>query len=157
MLRMSKLADYGALVMAYLARSDRMLNVSEISSEIKVASPTVAKLLKLLTRGDLLVSHRGVNGGYSLARSADDISVADIIDVIEGPIALTECVSQPGSCVQESDCSLRENWQVINDAMRKALSEVSVSDLAAGRRQHSVAIDSIDSKGSFDTTAGGCC
>lgn len=131
MLKMSKLADYGALVMTYLATTSELQNANEIANETSVGAPTVAKLLKTLTRAGLLDSHRGASGGYALARPASQINMVQIIDAIDGPVALTECVSQPGSCSQEPVCSLGHNWRLINDALRKALSEVSLADLTA--------------------------
>ena len=131
MLRMSKLTDYGTIVMTYLAReSDRLHAASEIAVQIQVAAPTVSKILKMLAREGLVISHRGVKGGYSLARPPSDISMVQIIDALEGPVGLTECGSSPGSCAQEDSCSVRANWQHINDAVRQALAGVTLAQMA---------------------------
>lgn len=131
MLRMSKLTDYGTIVMTYLAReSDRLHAASEIAVEIQVAAPTVSKILKTLTREGLVISHRGVKGGYSLARAASAISMVEIIDALEGPVGLTECGSNPGVCAQEESCSVRANWQHINNAVRQALAGVTLAQMA---------------------------
>src|SRR5438045_5377729 len=131
MLRMSKLTDYGTVVMTYLAREkDRLHAVTEVAGAIRVAAPTVSKILKRLTREGLVVSHRGAKGGYSLARAPEKISVVEIIDALEGPLGLTECGSAPGLCVQESLCSVRANWQRINDAVRNALAGVTLAEMA---------------------------
>lgn len=131
MLRMSKLTDYGTIVMTYLAReSDRLHAASEIAVQIQVAAPTVSKILKMLAREGLVISHRGVKGGYSLARAPSDISMVQIIDALEGPVGLTECGSSPGSCAQEDSCSVRANWQHINDAVRQALAGVTLAQMA---------------------------
>lgn len=131
MLRVSKLTDYGVVVMTFLAReSDRLHAASEIAGQIHVAAPTVSKILKALTRTGLVLSHRGVKGGYSLARAAADISVVEIIDALEGPVGLTECGSNPGVCSQEASCSIRANWQHINGAVRGALAGVSLAQMA---------------------------
>jgi FeS assembly SUF system regulator len=131
MLRVSKLTDYGTVVMTYLAReSDRLHSVSEIAAEIRLAAPTVSKILKQLVREGLVISHRGVKGGYSLARRPQQISMVEIIDALEGPVGLTECGSAPGLCLQESLCSIRTNWQRINGAVREALAGVSLAEMA---------------------------
>ncbi|MCP4043800.1 MAG: SUF system Fe-S cluster assembly regulator, partial [Gammaproteobacteria bacterium] len=130
MLRLSKLTDYGILVMTYLAMEPSRLHASnEIALETKVASPTVSKLLKLLSRAGLLESERGSKGGYRLARRANDISIAQVVNALEGPVALTECSSESGNCVQESSCSIRISFQRINNAILRALEEVSVAEM----------------------------
>jgi len=132
MLRISKLTDYGTVVMTYLAReNDRLHAVSEIAAEIRLAAPTVSKILKQLVRAGLVASHRGAKGGYALARAPQTISMIEIIDALEGRVGLTECGSSPGLCVQESLCSIRTNWQRINGAVREALAGVTLAEMAA--------------------------
>ena len=131
MLRISKLTDYGTVVMTYLAREKGEVHaVSEIAAAIRLASPTVSKILKQLAHAGLVISHRGVKGGYALARSPSQISVVEIIDALEGPVGLTECGSGPGVCAQESGCSVRTNWQRINGAVREALANVTLAEMA---------------------------
>lgn len=131
MLRISKLTDYGTVVMTYLARENERLHaVSEIATEIRLAAPTVSKILKQLAREGLVVSHRGVKGGYALARRPEHISMVEIIDALEGRVGLTECGSSPGLCAQESGCSIRTNWQRINSAVREALAGVTLAEMA---------------------------
>jgi FeS assembly SUF system regulator len=131
MLRLSKLTDYGTVVMTYLAHgTDRIHAASEIATKIHVAAPTVSKILKRLAREGLVISHRGVKGGYSLARPPQEISVVDIIDALEGPVGLTECGTSVGLCSQESSCSIRANWQRINSAVRQALADVTLAEMA---------------------------
>jgi FeS assembly SUF system regulator len=131
MLRMSKLADYGTVVMTYISQhTDKVHSAHDIADHVRVALPTVSKILKILARQDLLVSERGAKGGYRLARPAKQISIAEIIDAMEGPVALTECSSMPGLCEQESSCSIRGNWQRINQAVRGALEQVSLAEMA---------------------------
>ena len=77
------------------------------------------------------MSHRGAKGGYGLARPADSISVPEMITALEGPIGLTECTMHPGACAQESSCHVREPWQRINQAVRRALDGITLADLAA--------------------------
>ena len=148
MLRMSKLADYGTVVMTYIAKQpEHLISAAEISHAVGLEQPTVSKLLKLMTHAGLLVSRRGATGGYSLSRPAQRISVADIIDAIEGsPMGLTECSSIPGLCTRESTCSVRANWQRINQSIRSILAEVTLDDLllpepqAISWRKHTAAV-----------------
>lgn len=133
MLRMSKMTDYGTVVMTYLAREPkRVHNAQEVAANIHVPLATVSKILKTLARGELLTPQRGAKGGYMLARPPQRITVADIIDAMEGrPVGLTECSSSPGVCLQESSCSVRGNWQRINDAVRGALEGVTLEQMAS--------------------------
>lgn len=130
MLRMSKLTDYGTLVLAQLAVSEgRLASAHQVSVDTRLSLPTVSKLLKSLVRAGLAVSRRGVRGGYALSRPADEISAAEILDALEGPLAITECSSAPGLCELESWCRVGDAWQRINVSIREALEEVSLADL----------------------------
>ena len=130
MLRMSKLTDYGTMVLAQLAASDKgWTTANQVASATHLAQPTVSKLLKCLVHSGLVVSTRGVQGGYALARPAAAISAAEILDALEGPVALTECSSANGSCDLESYCRVGTAWQRINQSLRKALEGVSLADL----------------------------
>ena len=130
MLRMGKLTDYGIVMMRYLAMERATQHSAHsLSDAVKMPLPTVRKVLKLLTQGGLLISERGATGGYSLSRTPEQISIAEIITVIEGPIALTECVSDDSTCEQEMHCAVQANWARINDAVFHALDEVKLADL----------------------------
>ena len=130
MLRMSKLTDYGTLVLAQLASGDSQLATSGAVAEApRLAPPTVSKVLKLLTHAGLVVSVRGAQGGYSLARPAETITAAEILDALEGPVALTECSSVGGCCDLESHCRVATAWQRINGSIRTSLQTVSLADL----------------------------
>lgn len=130
MLRMGKLTDYGIVLMGYLAKENELKHSAHsLSDAVQMPLPTVRKVLKVLSQGDLLISERGAQGGYSLQRSPDQISVADIITAIEGPIALTECVSDESHCGQEDHCSIQLNSTRINNAVSLALDEVKLSDM----------------------------
>ncbi len=131
MIRLTKQADYGIVLMTYLARfSDRHFAAPDLATETRLPLPTVSKILKLLGREGLLESHRGAKGGYSLIRTPDRISVAEMISALDGPIAFTECIEDaPGNCSQESICQLRGNWQLINQAVRLALESISLAEL----------------------------
>ena len=132
MIRLSKLADYGIVMMTNMARHpQRQHNAAEIAAESHIPLPTASKILKALARAGLLASHRGAKGGYGLARDAGAITVAQVIVALEGPIALTSCIEDgPGDCGIESLCPARANWQRINDAIRHALDEITMAEMA---------------------------
>ena len=130
MLRMSKLADYGTVVLTYMAQhSEGVHSAMEIAGRVHVALPTVSKILKILAHEGIVTSSRGAKGGYVLARAAKEITMAQVIDAMEGPIALTECSGTKGLCEQESSCSIRGNWRKINQVIRHALQSVTLEDM----------------------------
>lgn len=130
MIRISKLTDYGTVLLAHLARNPHeVCSSADIAAHTGIALPTASKLLKSLARNGLVISTRGVNGGYRLAYDARDISAADIIDALEGPVSITECSTSDSHCDIEADCSVGDAWQRINVAIRNALQEVSLVDL----------------------------
>lgn len=130
MLRISKLTDYGTVLLAHLARNpDEVCSSAEIAARTGIALPTASKLLKSLARSGLVASTRGANGGYQLALDARNISAADIIDALEGPVSITECSATDSHCDIEEACSVGNAWQRINVAIRNALQEVSLVDL----------------------------
>ncbi|MCH7508591.1 MAG: SUF system Fe-S cluster assembly regulator [Proteobacteria bacterium] len=132
MLKMSKLTDYGTMVLAFLAANPtRMQSASDVARDTHLALPTVSKLLKLMTRTGLVVSTRGALGGYQLARAPEEISAADVIDALEGPVAITQCSGSVGHCELEDVCGVSSSWQKINVAIRRALDEVRLPHLAA--------------------------
>jgi FeS assembly SUF system regulator len=132
LIRLSKLADYGIVIMTHLARPDgAQASAQEIAQATRIPQPMASKILKVLAREGLLRSHRGVKGGYELARPAGVITVAEIIESLDGPIAVTDCVDgAPGDCVIESMCPARTNWERINSAIRGALGEVTLAEMA---------------------------
>ena len=134
MLRMSKLTDYGTMVLAQLASSDAdWTTTSQVAGATHLGPPTVSKLLKSLVHAGLVVSSRGVQGGYALARPAATISAAQILDALEGPVAITECSSSTGGCDLESYCRVGSAWQRINSSIRKALEGITLADLQTRR------------------------
>lgn len=131
MLRISKLADYGTVVMVYLARRGQSLcNARDIAQHTHLSVPTVSKLLKRLTAAGILTSVRGVSGGYRLQRPAVEISVAQIIYALEEQLGLTECSLQPNECSLQSVCHIQGNWRLISQAIETALESVSLEALA---------------------------
>jgi len=130
--RISRLTDYGIVVMAHLAecKDDDSHNARELAEDTQLPAPVVSKILKSLTRAGLLVSQRGSKGGYSLARAPSEISVVEMITALEGPVGITECTIHPGACAQESSCQVRDPWQRINSAVHAALDNITLADLA---------------------------
>jgi FeS assembly SUF system regulator len=131
MLRISKLTDYATVILARLASEPgRRFTAAQIATETRLASPTVAKLLKQLHRHGLVLSTRGTHGGYLLSRPAVDISAAQILDALEGPVALTECSSSASHCCIETTCLVSKAWQRVNLAVRRSLQEITLLELA---------------------------
>ncbi|HEY0843978.1 MAG TPA: SUF system Fe-S cluster assembly regulator [Noviherbaspirillum sp.] len=132
MLRLSKMADYGTVVMTAMVREpERSRSASEIAAAIQVPVPTVSKILKMLARSDLVLSLRGARGGYLLSRPANEISLADIIRAMDGPIGMTECSVTPGLCAQEAGCVVRANWQRVNQAVLGVLQQTTLDQMVA--------------------------
>ena len=130
MLRISKLTDYGTVLLAHLASNQATVrSAADVAAATGIALPTVSKLLKLLARADLVISTRGANGGYRLARAPHEITAADVIDALEGPVSITECSASDGDCEHEGMCSVGDAWQRINVAIRRALQDVTLNDL----------------------------
>lgn len=135
MLRISKLTDYGTVVLAYMAgESGTVCSAADVAEATGIAVPTVSKLLKSLARAELLTSTRGANGGYQLARDPHKISAASVIDALEGPVSITECSAADSHCDYESVCSVGGSWQRINVAIRRALEDISLVDLLRANR-----------------------
>lgn len=133
MLRITKQTDYGIVLLSRMAAEpQRLFNAPELAGEAQLPLPTVSKILKLLARDQVLASHRGVKGGYSLSRPPEAITISEVITCLDGPIAMTECVDDeaPGVCQQEGHCPTQANWQVINRAVRRALEGITLRDMA---------------------------
>jgi FeS assembly SUF system regulator len=131
MLRISRLTDYATVLLATLAgEPQRVQTAASLAEQTRIAAPTVSKLLKQLQRAGLVISTRGLHGGYQLARPAAQISAAAILDALEGPVALTDCSAGQGQCEIEETCRVARVWQRLNLAMRRALYDVSLAQLA---------------------------
>jgi len=138
MIRMSRLTDYGIVLMSYMAaHPDRVHTAAEVATGARLPLPTVSKLLRVLAREELLLSQRGVKGGFSLARSAGAITVGAIIGALEGPVSLTVCTTGPrGECEHEPMCPVRGPWQRINRAVRQALEGITLAEMATSGYEH---------------------
>jgi FeS assembly SUF system regulator len=134
MLRLSKFADYGTQVMAYMAKDSAVHSASEVAAGLGMAVSTVSKILKMLARDGLVESMMGAKGGYRLARHPKDISMVEIINAMDGPISITEC-SGVSACTRESLCSTRGNWQGINRVIQEALERVSLAEMIKPKHQ----------------------
>lgn len=131
MIRITKQTDYGIVLLTHLAAMpDRQVNAPELAGETHLPLPMVSKILKLLVREGLLISHRGVKGGYSLSRPAEEISMAEVVSALEGPIAITECVDDDSGCTHAPICPVRGRWNRINTALREALAGISLGEMA---------------------------
>jgi FeS assembly SUF system regulator len=132
MIRLTKQADYAIVLLIRMAEESRQSHSArDLATEVHLPVPIVSKVLKTLAREGLLVSHRGVNGGYSLAATPAQISVADIIGAVEGPIAMTECqLVAPANCQIQSVCSSRKKWTRINRIIQQALADISLAEMA---------------------------
>ena len=133
MIRITRMTDYGIVLVTHMARDlgRPTRTARELSADAHLPLATVSKILKTLARGGLLVAHRGVKGGFSLARRPREINVADIITALEGPIAITECSALPaGRCEIEQLCPVSSNWKKINTAVSDALKGITLADMA---------------------------
>ncbi|RKF19016.1 SUF system Fe-S cluster assembly regulator [Altericroceibacterium spongiae] len=132
-MRLSSMADYAVVAMSAAARhcGSTRVSATQLAEETGLPIPTVQKLVSLLSAAGLLHSVRGVKGGLQLARPAAAISLADIVEAVEGPIALTACVeSSRHDCALEKSCTVRPHWPIVNEALRGALADVPLSRLA---------------------------
>ncbi len=132
-MRLSNMADYAVVVMGAAARHCGGLRTSAtaLASETGIALPTVQKLVSVLSKGGLLRSVRGAGGGIQLARPAAAITLADIIEAVEGPIAMTSCINEQSChCAVHSSCAVKPHMGVVNDAVRGALADISLVSLA---------------------------
>lgn len=131
MIRISKLTDYGTMILVHLAaQTSAVSSANDVAISTRIALPTVQKLLKILARGNLVHSLRGAGGGYALSRTPESISATEIVDVLEGPLSITECSMIDSQCELEDGCPVGDAWQKINRVIRCALDTVTLADLA---------------------------
>jgi len=131
MIRITKQTDYGIVLLTHLAATpERHANAPELAAETRLPLPMVSKILKLLVREGVLQSHRGVKGGYGLARHPGEISMAEVITALEGPIAITECIDDHSGCTHEPFCAVRGRWHRINAALRHTLAGITLAEMA---------------------------
>ena len=130
MLKISKLTDYAIVLLVHFHKEQEKLFSAHCLAEAShVPEPTVAKILKLLAKSDILTSVRGANGGYRLEKLVEEISVKEVLEAIEGPIHLTECVDEGHDCPLESHCPSYGRWDSVNAVIKKSLSDVKINTL----------------------------
>ncbi|MBN8892597.1 MAG: SUF system Fe-S cluster assembly regulator [Rhodospirillales bacterium] len=139
MLRLSKLTDYAVVVLIRLSEGggecarlggEPVQTSPGIALATGVPEPTVAKVLKALTSANLVASQRGARGGYRLVQALEQITIADVITAIDGPIALTACVDgAPGACDVQNMCAVKGRWDLVNDAIRQALTSITLAEM----------------------------
>jgi Rrf2 family protein len=132
MLRLTKKADYGLMALKYLAEQPDAIarSAKDIAEAYHIPPPLLAKILQTLAKAGLLVSHAGTNGGYSLSRSAEEISAFEVIRAIDGPLFITSCITIHGACDLAGHCTIKEPLRKVNDSIKELLSAIRLSDLA---------------------------
>lgn len=133
MLRIGRLTDYGTLILTRMVDGE-CVSASDLAEQTRLGPATVAKILKALGRAGIVTSARGAHGGYALARPASEVTAADVIDALEGPVSITECATGGGSCELTSVCGVGSAWQHINLAIHRALADITLAELANWQR-----------------------
>ena len=138
-MRLSSMADYAVVTMCAAARHCGFARVSaaELAEETGIPVPTVQKVVSLLSKAGLLRATRGAGGGLQLARPAAAITLADIVEAVEGPIAMAAC--DHGECAVECSCAVRPHWALVNATLRGALAGVPLTQLAQAAKPELVA------------------
>ena len=130
MLRVTKLTDYATVVLTVLAaRPGEVHSATDLAVHSGLEPPTVSKVLKPLAQAGLVEGLRGVHGGYRLSRDAADISLIEIVEAMEGPLAMTECSQTESHCGIAHQCGARANWRLINDVVADALRGVTLAQM----------------------------
>lgn len=130
MLRVTKLTDYATVVLTVLAaRPGQVLSAADLAEHAGLEQPTVSKLLKPLAQAGLVEGLRGARGGYRLSREAGEISLIEIVEAMEGPLAMTECSQDHSQCGIAHQCGVRANWRLINDVVAEALRGVTLQQM----------------------------
>ena len=130
MLRITKMTDYAVLILANLALHDnKLLTAKEIASETHISLPTTQKILKKLNRKNLVISKQGASGGYSLDPETKKLSVATLLEKLDGDLSITQCSSNDDQCEVEDFCNIGNAWQMINQRVQRALNDITLGDL----------------------------
>ncbi|GJL84637.1 MAG: SUF system Fe-S cluster assembly regulator [Micavibrio sp.] len=132
MIKVSRLADYAVVVLVAFTKSDdALLSAAALADKTSLPEPTVAKVLKLLAKENIVRSVRGAGGGYSLESDIEQISIGRIVKAVDGPIAVTSCVDgNTGACDYEGCCAVKGRWNPVNAALHSALENVTLADMA---------------------------
>ncbi|MCB9988988.1 MAG: SUF system Fe-S cluster assembly regulator [Rhodospirillales bacterium] len=132
MIKISKLTDYAILVLYEMAKNpNTRLSAGYLAQKSGVPDPTVAKLLKIMAKEDLVKSVRGVNGGYILERAPEEIAVTDVITAIEGPVTITACsdAENEDCCSLSDNCPAKKGWQAVNAAITDTLGQMTLAEI----------------------------
>jgi len=131
-MKINKLTDYSIVILTNLVAKDENAKhtAKELSEFSGIPLPTVTRILKMLSNKGILESQRGAQGGYELTKNSTEVSVAEVIEAMEGPIALTECASDDCGCAFEPSCAVGKPWQKINKAVNDVLQNISLSDMS---------------------------
>jgi Rrf2 family transcriptional regulator, iron-sulfur cluster assembly transcription factor len=134
MLYITRKGDYAIRGMVYLAMKpvDQMSLISEMASTIDVSQTLLAKIFQNLSKVGLVKSYRGVGGGFILDRPAEEISLLEIVEAVEGPIVLNRCLLRPGTCERDAECTVHPVWREVQEKMRDILGNVTLKHLAGG-------------------------
>lgn len=131
MLKIGKMTDYAMMVLSMMAKEPELvLSAASLADGLQLPLPTVSKILKTLGDSEIVTSVRGAEGGYRLAKPALNINVAEVIEAMEGDLAMTECCESTNSCSMISSCSMQDNWVKINHLIKSLLSRLSILDMA---------------------------
>ena len=144
MLKITKETDYALLIISFMATKNESLSATVIAQNCAISVAIASKILKLLTKAQLLTSTRGTNGGYSLARSGELITIADIITAIEGGIAINKCADTSYVCNRSEVCNLAPYWIQINNIVLQTLSRISIANLQMPLKDHTNANKKIE-------------
>lgn len=129
MIKIGKLTDYAVLILSRLAHENNMQSANGLAKQLHLTQTTTSKILKLLCDGRLVYSSRGMDGGYQLAKPASEIKIIDVLECMEGHLALTACCHSTQSCEIHSYCLLQHNWKKINNNIHHLLSNISLQDM----------------------------
>ncbi|MDF1763680.1 MAG: SUF system Fe-S cluster assembly regulator [Oleibacter sp.] len=130
MLKLSKLTDYGVLVLSHLVtQGATMQSVDDLCTATGLNPPTIRKVMKSLVDHGLVTARRGVKGGYRIGRSAQQISMLDVVEAFEGPVALTECAQDHNNCDITATCDLADGWDGINQLLMQMMSRITLEDV----------------------------
>ncbi len=126
------MTDYAVVLATHMAAAEGPQAARDLALHTQIPEPTASKVLKKLARAGVVTSQRGAKGGYALARAPQQIGIHEVIEAIEGPIAVTECSDESNEsfCEYETSCGVRANWQRINSAVQSALSEITLAEMA---------------------------
>jgi FeS assembly SUF system regulator len=146
-IRISKLTDYGTVIMNCLATAPQgLMSATEISRRVHLTIPTASKVLKILVTANLVISVRGSGGGYRLSRLPEEITLAEVITALEGQPALTECNASKKKCAQDSVCAIRDNWRLINKIIFMTLNSLTLADMTKPLDLHPLMVQGITFK-----------